>query len=69
MWNDHGYPTIACGWLLLAGSDIEMMPKINFYLQQKFEMKDKNEPSYVLAIRITSDCKVQVIYLDLEKYI
>lgn len=55
--------------MLLADDNIEVMSMTKFCFQQKFEIKDMGDASYVLGIRINRDCKVREKCLDQEKYI
>lgn len=41
--------------ILLIGNDMDIIKKIKLYLKLRFEMKDMDENSYILEIKITKD--------------
>ena len=55
--------------ILLAGNNIEFVQIIKEQLLLNFEMKDMNEASYILELKIYKDCSRKILALSQESYI
>lgn len=55
--------------ILLAVNDMDIIKKTKSYLNSRFEMKDIEETSYVLEIKITGDQDARLLYLDQSRHL
>ena len=55
--------------ILIVSSDIGLLHKTKKFLSKNFEMKDLQDPSFVLGILILEDRSQGIIWLSQKRYI
>ena len=55
--------------ILLIGNDVGMLTSVKVWLSQQFSMKDLEEASYILGLRLYRDRSKRIIGLSQSVYI
>lgn len=72
VWKEDAKITILSLYvddILLVGNDLKIINKTKSYLGSLFKMKDIDEGSYILGIKISRNQGSRMLYLDQERYL